>query len=484
MILWDIFDIVRKVFLTGLIMFVDPEEGSSRVLRLILATVVSSLYMSILSYACPYKKIDDFQLAIISNTLLICCFTLGIIIQLCDNDTDLCKKTIGISFDSSKATVAAVVLTLLMLVITSFFSTMVVVEAIAPTTIYLTSTGYQPNLELPKDVNHHALFIRYWRTGDANIHSIGNKLRFHIPGVKIWTELDNLEETRNSSQLVADCAILMVYYSEGYFSCGRCRSEIYAAVALNKPIIVLHDGVDDAVIKMKEDCVVYCNDGPDITRVLKHLCAIDPILWLNRKHFEQESVKLVAMHIFTSLPFYQTHITDLEKGLKLGGSLGPICLSSQLDIIVSNFNEGLDANDDGCEDIAREVKALAIDDKSLISPEIKCSDNLADIQDKERRQALLIYINEPVFTDMNEKLEAMVKCAIDLGMKIVLVRDHNMPQKVMDIIERQTPNGLKISGLYDNIIVPLYDMGEYRKTSLRYILLNMDAELVVTAAKI
>jgi len=360
MILWDIFDIVRKVFLTGLIMFVDPEEGSSRVLRLILATVVSSLYMSILSYACPYKRTDDFQLAIISNMLLICCFTLGIIVQLCDNDNDLCKKKIGLSFNSFKATVVAVVLTLFMLVFTSLFSTVVVVEAITPTTICLISTGYQPSLELPEDVNHHALFSRYWRTGDANIHSIWNKLRFHIPGVKIWMELDNLEETRNSYDLVADCAILMVYYREGYFSCSRCRREIYAAVAQNKPIIVLHDGEDDAVITMKEDCVDYCNDGPDINRVLKHLYAIDPILWLNRKHFEQESVKLVAMHIFTSLPFYQTHITDLEKGLKLGGALGPIYLSSQLDIIVSNYNEGLDANDDGCEEIAREVKALAI----------------------------------------------------------------------------------------------------------------------------
>jgi len=111
----------------------------------------------------------------------------------------------------------------------------------------------------------------------------------------------------------------------------------------------------------------------------------------------------------------------------------------------------------------------------LISPRIKCGDHFANTWDKERKQALLIYINEPVFTDMNEKLEAMVNCALYSGMKIVLVRDHNMPQKVMDQIERQTTHGLMISGIFDNIIVPLYDTGEYRKTSLRHILLNMDA---------
>ena len=81
-------------------------------------------------------------------------------------------------------------------------------------------------------------------------------------------------------------------------------------------------------------------------------------------------MKIIAIHILASFLYYQTHTTDLEKGLKLGGAVGHIHSSSQLDIIVSNYNEKFDANDDGCEDFTREVKSLVIYDKSLISPQI------------------------------------------------------------------------------------------------------------------
>ena len=47
---WDIVDIIRKVFLTGFIMFLDPQEGSTKFSRLILATEVSIVYLSILYF--------------------------------------------------------------------------------------------------------------------------------------------------------------------------------------------------------------------------------------------------------------------------------------------------------------------------------------------------------------------------------------------------------------------------------------------------
>ena len=80
-----------------------------------------------------------------------------------------------------------------------------------------------------------------------------------------------------------------------------------------------------------------------------------------------------------------------------------------------------------------------------------------------------------MFTDIHEKLEIMVNIAHDLGMKIVLVHYHKILQNIMDKIECQTPYGLVISGLYENIIVPLYDTGVYWKTSLHHILLSMNA---------
>ena len=80
---WKIIDVVRKITLTGLILFIDREEGSERVLRLLIATVIYIFYGTILSRARSYKRKDDLDLAILSNMLLTCCFLVGIVIYQC-----------------------------------------------------------------------------------------------------------------------------------------------------------------------------------------------------------------------------------------------------------------------------------------------------------------------------------------------------------------------------------------------------------------
>merc|ERR1719512_450132 len=115
MMYWDIFDLVRKVILTGLIMFVDTQDGSRKILRLIVAVVFSTFYTCVLLHANPYKRRDDQNLAFISNFALICFFTMGIVIQQCDED-EMCHDLIGLSLDSYRASILAVILILSMLV--------------------------------------------------------------------------------------------------------------------------------------------------------------------------------------------------------------------------------------------------------------------------------------------------------------------------------------------------------------------------------
>jgi hypothetical protein len=113
---WDIIDTMRKIFLTGIIIFIDKENGSNTMLRLAVAIVVSVLYMGILLDFRPYKRQDDYYLALASNFLLICCFVMGMILKLCseevgnntDNEQDMCKYFIGTSFDSYKASLMVV----------------------------------------------------------------------------------------------------------------------------------------------------------------------------------------------------------------------------------------------------------------------------------------------------------------------------------------------------------------------------------------
>jgi len=74
MILWEFVDVVRKILLTGIVIFIDVEGGDERILRLLVAIVICMAYSSIISLACPYKRTDDLNLAVVSNTLLTICF--------------------------------------------------------------------------------------------------------------------------------------------------------------------------------------------------------------------------------------------------------------------------------------------------------------------------------------------------------------------------------------------------------------------------
>jgi hypothetical protein len=74
---WEVFDMERKILLTAVISFVDTEYGSSRMLRLVLANIISVMYLAILALARPFKRLDDMYLSCLANLLLTCCFASG-----------------------------------------------------------------------------------------------------------------------------------------------------------------------------------------------------------------------------------------------------------------------------------------------------------------------------------------------------------------------------------------------------------------------
>jgi hypothetical protein len=74
---WELVDMIRKILLSALILFVDTEKGSSKFMRLVLAATISAMYSAILAAARPFKRIDDMFLALLANLLLTCCFISG-----------------------------------------------------------------------------------------------------------------------------------------------------------------------------------------------------------------------------------------------------------------------------------------------------------------------------------------------------------------------------------------------------------------------
>ena len=80
---WEVLDLVRKIFLTSMVLFIDQEYGSRKLLRTVVAAIVSATFLTLLALARPYRRSDDLCLACIANLLLTCCFASGVVIQVC-----------------------------------------------------------------------------------------------------------------------------------------------------------------------------------------------------------------------------------------------------------------------------------------------------------------------------------------------------------------------------------------------------------------
>jgi hypothetical protein len=104
---WDVIGKMRKIFLADSINLLDPKEGSNKILRLSVACVLSTLYLTILMIVQPYKRGHDLGLATIRSFLLVMHFALGTILHLCeagdDENAGTCHTLVGLYPDSYKS---------------------------------------------------------------------------------------------------------------------------------------------------------------------------------------------------------------------------------------------------------------------------------------------------------------------------------------------------------------------------------------------
>jgi len=375
---WEVFDLARKLFLASLVLFIDQEYGSSKMLRLVVATVVSALFLAALALARPFKRSDDLYLACVANLLLTCCFCLGTVIQLCGEDNDQCYQLVGLN-DARRASEFVIGLTAAMLVASLTIIILKAVTAVTAPTLRLVATGRAPILELPSGCHFHGFISHAWGTGQDQTHTVVRQLQLLMPGVRIWLDVDNLDDVGKLEESVADSATFIIFLSAGYFRSWNCRRELYAALASKRPFIVVHEA-DTAkggasIQALRDECRESCVEvappaypsysGPD--EVLA--CVFDeadPIVWVRVHDFQVESLKEIALRMLRHTPYYARHNSELAPGVAVPGEVGPFALSSPITVLVCRDNKG-------AFDVAREVKAVAREGRALLRPMLRHS---------------------------------------------------------------------------------------------------------------
>ena len=108
--------------------------------------------------------------------------------------------------------------------------------------VKMISMVHAPHLELPDHCSFHVFMSHVWATGQARIHVIVRKMQLLLPRLKVWLDVDNLNDTSKLENWVGASAVILIFYSKGYFKSKNCRHEVYAAMKFDKPIILLYEG--------------------------------------------------------------------------------------------------------------------------------------------------------------------------------------------------------------------------------------------------
>merc|ERR1740124_1432558 len=476
---WEIIDLYRKIILTGFLLVIDQDKGSTKILRLLLAILISVLYFGFLLRARPYRRSNDLDLAFISNILLLSCFVLGISLHICKDENN-CQNYIGSWFTSRRATIITVILTAVMLLISAVFLVILAVNAITAPSVRLTSTGSKPNLEMSGDCEFHAFLSHIWSTGKDKTHTIVRKIQLLLPGVRIWLDVDQLSKMDQLENSVKTSAVFLIFYSKGYFRSKNCRREVYAAVEFNKPIYTIYEGDEFDLEEVKAECRRFCTDG---AIVADRVFATTPIQWLGGggAHFAIEAVKLVSFSILTNLPFYMKLPGQLQPGLKVAGELGPVELSVPVDIFVCASNVG-------ARRVIEEAKTTLSTQGDLInildSAILHNTTSFLETDDisVDNKKFLVLYLDEDIFLDEDDEVYATVRAALKMNIEVINVHelDSAMGACSFETFFTQTPSELiePPYTLYRDIAVPLYSLPEYRKVSLRQLLMKLGAHEV------
>eukprot|EP00555_Chaetoceros_dichaeta_P002211 CAMPEP_0198252350 /NCGR_PEP_ID=MMETSP1447-20131203/2848_1 /TAXON_ID=420782 /ORGANISM="Chaetoceros dichaeta, Strain CCMP1751" /LENGTH=497 /DNA_ID=CAMNT_0043937557 /DNA_START=1419 /DNA_END=2912 /DNA_ORIENTATION=+ len=472
---WEFIDVVRKICLTGLILFIDSEGGSDRIFRLLVAILICVIYGIFLSRARPYKRNDDLDLAILSNLLLTCCFVVSIIIHQCKEEDDnmennSCESLFGRQFDSYKATLTAVILTASMPLLFLLFLVVLGVNSVGFPTIRLVSTNNTPRLELPPDCKDHVFFSHVWKSGQDKTHEIVRMLKQYLPGINIWLEVGSLAAISNIEESVAEATQFVLLYSKDYFKSRNCVRAVKSAIEHRKPIIVIFETDDnledsDFIDNMKEECVLCLPDEMD------HVFDEEPIMWLNSSlDFTIESVKMIVGKLLQKLPHYEKHPLLLHKGLMTDNELSPVESVLPLEIMVCDANEG-------ASNVALKLRGEYKGTLTINNIDIP---NLLSMQHGRKETVMILYLNDKVFDDEDNQLLDSVKLLIDKGIPIILVHEKDTSKGgcPFETIITRTPDDLKREpyNLYSYGAVASLHSG-YQQVSLRQILKTIGTKL-------
>ena len=316
---WEPFFLMQRLLLVGFVQIIPRGYEYVRMLVGFLFTIV---YLAALLSMQPYKRLDNDMLAIGMQTALVLIFFMSQSILLFNELVDaqgvsLTWRVLG--FGSLDRLVQTLVVSNLTVLVA--FVALLIYQSLSHRSVpllRLVATKQPPELKLADGMKYHLFLSHIWSTGQDTVAVIKRQLNLLMPGVIVFLDVDDLEEIGNLEQYVAASQCVLILLSRGYFFSANCLREINYAIAMNKPLILVHEPDPGKgglpLAELREDCE---SKGVDAEYIFDRHWPI--ITWQRVSEFQMLSLRLIAEGTLEAMP----GVLDETSNTKYAQVVGP-----------------------------------------------------------------------------------------------------------------------------------------------------------------
>jgi len=351
-----------------------------------------------------------------------------------------------------------------------------------------------PELSLFDNKQYHTFLSHIWSSGQDQTAIIKRKLQLLLPSVKVFLDVDDLEEIGDLEKYVRASQTMVIFLSSGYFFSANCMREVDCALANGTPLILVHEqdpAKGGAPIDVLRD---ECRSG---NRQAVFDCPRPIITWHRVADFQLLCLKMIAQGMLHCMPLFKTLEEPPEVFIPGELSLQKLEFRRAVKVYFSASNPGAVAlmaefvaryADTNVELVRRPPEILRVQEADSVrplvaalpmmvrSPTVKLGEALGLSRAHDLTHMLLCLNRQTFVGDPGRTLAHEVKQARAYGIEVLLVHENDpgLGGCPFGHLFKTTPHDLVADGVYAKIAVACHPM-PHRAVSLAQVAKAMGA---------
>ena len=220
---WEIAEIVKKLFLVGFVVLIQP--GTT--LQLVIGFTFCLVYLLFTSILNPFVGDDDDFFCTLCNFVLVAVLFLCVVLKQATLaeavDTYLTPEMFELYyFDAGAVSVVLIGTILGAALVAVGYSVRQLAAAVLVPIIRLKATNRRPELLLDGTHRWHLFLSHIWSTGQDQNATMKRQLCLLLPGVAIFLDVDDLVDIGALERYIEESQAISLFCSKGYFLSRSC----------------------------------------------------------------------------------------------------------------------------------------------------------------------------------------------------------------------------------------------------------------------